>query len=884
MSAYILPDRKTFVDSITRIFKIERSKDITPADTEDADVDLCIGRSGPGRELLPYQKLIREYLLIETPYRGLLVYHGLGSGKTCSAIAVAESLISTHKIYVVLPAGLRENFKVELKKCGDTIYQENQHWEVRVIKEADDKVHGKSLGISEAFMDTNGKYFVTIPNLPSNWKDLDTKTRKQISEQISDTIDKRFHFINYNGINKSNFDTIFPPDQPNMFDDSVIIIDEAHNFIGNVLNESELKMKMYDMMYHAKNTKVVLLSGTPIINRPQEIALLMNLIRGPIERVIIPTSQVISWDEGMMTTFFRSLPDVDTIEYNSVKRLIMLTRNPAYFETVYNEKNERTAVKYNKDLDFEADILKWVTTWGKKFETQFNGTELAIDKCVKEELECLPSKFEEFVNTFVDGLKIKNALLFQRRIQGLVSYFKGSDERLLAKRIDQENELVKVPVSSPQFLRYLDVRNKEMQIDKNRGRMKNDLNEDLGSYRTNSRTTCNFAIPPEFLSIAGDDKERKIDSEAKEEILKRIKQDPKSFLNDKILESYSPKMLQILRNIQKNVGTFPNLNSQFVYSNFTTLEGSGLFGAILEYNGFQEYKLVKVQGVYREDPSLKPNVPCFAFYTGDNEDQRELLRQIFNDNYEDGFPQSLKDSIQDHKLCVLLGSRSAAEGINLMNVRNVHIMESHWNPSLLDQVVGRAIRICSHKSLPIPDRTVKVNIYISVFTDEQFKDIEGPNIVMIRRNDMILKRYDVEQPIETFMTTDEYLYEISYEKGRIAKSIITLLKQAAIDCEIHRKLHAKNGEIIQCMRYDTTAKGEDLGYKPNYVNDERDAFYLRNVKRVKRHLQRVVVKGIEMIIDPDTNEVFDAPAFEDNQRLLRIGMRKSPTEIVWFTI
>jgi hypothetical protein len=155
---------------------------------------------------------------------------------------------------------------------------------------------------------------------------------------------------------------------------------------------------------------------------------------------------------------------------------------------------------------------------------------------------------------------------------------------------------------------------------------------------------------------------------------------------------------------------------------------------------------------------------------------------------------------------------------------------------------------------------------------------------MIRRNDMILKRYDVEQPIETFMTTDEYLYEISYEKWRIAKSIITLLKQAAIDCEIHRKLHAKNGEIIQCMRYDTTAKGEDLGYKPNYVNDERDAFYLRNVKRVKRHLQRVVVKGIEMIIDPDTNEVFDAPAFEDNQRLLRIGMRKSPTEIVWFTI
>ena len=58
------------------------------------------------------------------------------------------------------------------------------------------------------------------------------------------------------------------------------------------------------MIYHAKNTKVVLLSGTPVINYPNEIAYLMNLLRGPIERVLINTSSVISWDEGMMTSFF----------------------------------------------------------------------------------------------------------------------------------------------------------------------------------------------------------------------------------------------------------------------------------------------------------------------------------------------------------------------------------------------------------------------------------------------------------------------------------------------------------------------------------------------------------------------------------------------------
>ena len=155
MASYILPDRKAFADSVTRIFKNFRAKDIGPFDEEDKNVDLCLARTGPGRELLPYQKLVRDYLLAETPYRGLLVYHGLGSGKTCSAIAVAESLMSTHQIYVMLPASLQANFKGELRKCGDPFYQEEQHWEVRNIRQQTDIEQARSLGISQKFLDSH---------------------------------------------------------------------------------------------------------------------------------------------------------------------------------------------------------------------------------------------------------------------------------------------------------------------------------------------------------------------------------------------------------------------------------------------------------------------------------------------------------------------------------------------------------------------------------------------------------------------------------------------------------------------------------------------------------------------------------------------------------
>ena len=881
MSSYILPDRKAFADSVTRIFKNYRAKDIGPVDQEDKDVDLCQARTGPGRELLPYQKLVRDYLLAETPYRGLLVYHGLGSGKTCSAIAVAESLMSTHKIFVMLPASLQANFKGELRKCGDPFYQEEQHWEVRNIRQHTDIDHAKSLGISQKFLDSHMKYFITVPDRPANFKDQPADVRKGISEQITDVIDQRFTFINYNGINKSNFDQLFPPDQPDQFDNSVVIIDEAHNFIGNIVNESVNKIKIYERIYKAKNAKIVLLSGTPIINSPNEISFLMNLIRGPIERVSVPTTQVVSWDEGMMTSFFRTIPEVDTIEYNSVKRIIMLTRNPPQFESVYNEKHERIAVKFSKELVFESDILKWTDSWRTKFSEKFSGTELAsADKCTKEELECLPTKYEEFMNTYIEGLKVKNAFMFQKRIQGLVSYFKGSDERLLPKRIDQNKELVKVELSEAQFLRYLEVRWDEIKIDSKKGRNPG-LDEDFGSYRSNSRLVCNYAIPPEFK---GDDEivtNENFTSKKKEEILEKIRANPKRFLSDNALKIFSPKFLEMVKNIRDGMGEAP-YNNQFVYSNYKSLEGSGIFGAILEQNGFQEYKIKKTQAGYIEDPDLDPTKPAFMYFTGDEDKtERDYMRQIFNQVEEADFPSSLKE--RKVRVCVFLGSSSAAEGITLRDVRNVHITESHWNPARLDQVIGRAIRICSHASLPMDERTVRVQIYISVFNKEQQSGTEGPNIVLIRRNDMTLKRYDVEQPIDTFMTTDEYLYEKSYEKDRINKSIVTLLKQAAVDCEIHRKLHSKNGEIIQCMRFDTSTKPEDLAYNPNSRNDERDEFYMRNIDRKKRRLQYIRVKGFDLLMDPDTLEIFDAPAFEDNRRLLKLGLKISDTEIKWFS-
>jgi superfamily II DNA or RNA helicase len=792
------------------------------------------------------------------------------------------------KVYVLLPASLKDNFLGEIRMCGDPVYKHDQHWEEKKIRTEEERDTAKSLGISEEYLDKNGRYFMTVPNGTPNFSTLSRDQHKGIDAQIDDMINSRFTFINYNGISQANIDRILP--SPHMFDNSVVIVEEAHNLISSVLSEREIKQKLYDMIYTAKNCKVVALSGTPTINRPQEIAFMMNLLRGPIERVTVPTKSAMTWDEALMSAFFRHQKDVDTIEYNSVKHEIKLTRNPPYFESVYNEKGDRIAVKYSKDFKQEPDIRKWAAEWKTEFETKFAGVELlGEDKMVVENLECLPTDFDGpqgFINTFVDGLNIKNALMFGRRIQGLVSYFRGADEKLLPKRLDEDKTLQKIEMSDEQYLMYLEARKIEMDREAKKKRMPS-LNDDLGSYRMISRLVCNYAIPSEFKYKLTDENETEMSlygkpvPEDKLVILKKLDDDAERFLSPKNLPHFSPKMAQMLKDLKSSVGKFGELRNQFVYSEYKSLEGLGVFGLILKHNGFQPYKLVKEGGQWRES-EMEKGVPAYAMYTGDEKpEERELYRLIFNGEM-DKLPAALKDSIKERKLCILMGTKTAAEGITLLNVRNVYIMEPYWNPARIEQVIGRAIRLHSHDKLPEDERNVTVKLYMTVFSEKQIVDQEGPNITMIRRNDTDLKRYESDEPRNAFMSSDEFLYETAFRKGRIIKSIATILKQAAVDCEIHRKLHSREQPVIQCMRFDTTVTAEDLSYRPSYLNDDRDEFYKRNLKKKIRKLQIVKVKGMVMILDPQTNEIFDYVAFQDNKRLLQIGERSNPNSISFF--
>ena len=132
-SSYYMNNRQKFTSFINNLFKPYKEQFKLLKQTQS-----CDNHNKGDFSLLLHQKLVRDYLNLYTPYRGLLLYHGLGSGKTCSSIAIAEGIKTSQNVIIMTPASLRRNYIEELKFCGDPIFKRKQNWEF--MKADDEKV------------------------------------------------------------------------------------------------------------------------------------------------------------------------------------------------------------------------------------------------------------------------------------------------------------------------------------------------------------------------------------------------------------------------------------------------------------------------------------------------------------------------------------------------------------------------------------------------------------------------------------------------------------------------------------------------------------------------------------------------------------------------
>ena len=309
-----------------------------------------------------------------------------------------------------------------------------------------------------------------------------------------------------------------------------------------------------------------------------------------------------------------------------------------------------------------------------------------------------------------------------------------------------------------------------------------------------------------------------------------------------------------------------------IYSQFRTLEGIGILRLVLEANGFAEFRIRKsatMGGAWELDIAEEDLAkPKFALYTGtETVEEREIVRNIFNNNVEilpTSIIASMKaagltagNNFQGEIIKVLMITASGAEGINLKNVRYVHIMESFWHPVRTEQVIGRARRICSHKDLPPELQTVEVFMYLMTFSQEQ---LDSDASIELRLNDK--SKRDGKTPI----TSDEALYEIATIKETINKNLLTTIKESAIDCSIHvRGGNAEEG--FQCFSIGNP-KPEGFTYLPNIEQEETDRVAQINREKITWKAVKVAIEGIEYAYRKETGEVYDLDSYKRKNPVL----------------
>jgi hypothetical protein len=245
---------------------------------------------------------------------------------TCTSIGIAEGMKTGKSIVLMTPASLKMNFFSELKKCGDTLYKKNQFWEFISIKGEPQNVRilNQSLGLGRDYITEHGGAWMVDITKPSNFAQLSDSDQKSVDEQLNAMIRNKYQDINYNGLNANKMTELTNSGKRNPFDNKVVIIDEAHNLVSRIANAGSKKEsiagQLYKYLLDAVNTKVIFLTGTPIINTPREISILFNMLRGYIKtwtfQLQINTAAKINRD--VILEYFRDdgLGTYDFVDYS----------------------------------------------------------------------------------------------------------------------------------------------------------------------------------------------------------------------------------------------------------------------------------------------------------------------------------------------------------------------------------------------------------------------------------------------------------------------------------------------------------------------------------------------------------------------------------------
>jgi superfamily II DNA or RNA helicase len=728
-------------------------------------------------ELRNYQLFLSDYF--NKLNTNILIYHGLGSGKTRNVINIYNTLYNTSpqwNIFLLIKASLHED--PWLKELTKWLSKDNYEERLQNI------------------------YFVhyDAPNVSTQFQEAIYK---------SDTSKQ-----------------------------SLFIIEEAHNFIRNV-NSNMKKIKntnakyVYDYIIKDQlenNSRVICISGTPVINIPFELGLLFNLLRPNI----FPNNE-----SEFNNLFIRSgnYKRINELNKNMFQRRILglvsyyIGSTPDYFAS---KKVYFVDVMMSK---YHTDVYDYFEEIERKLNIQKN-----------KNLSKLKSSYNSYTRQACNFVfpQISNEITGETRPRP--SKFKINDDVInnITKGKIEEKKISEEKINS--FKRYMNTVHLFLShLEKYFDKIPNDLNRDIDMFI--NKYNSNFK---KFVNS----------KHAKSKLFNE-------------LSKCSSKMINIIFNMLISKGPL------IIYSNYVHVEGFQIFKLYLKYFGFLDITNKNSKNGYR-----------YSEYHGGikMEDRRSTIKR-FNKK-ENKFGEDIK---------IIMISSAGAEGIGYNNVRQVHIMEPYWNEVRIEQIIGRAIRYCSHKDLAFEERHVDVYRYKSVkYTDDSLientsdnstentnniaiknKSLKNTNDILIKndnniidntdstdssnvdKNNELINKNELTKNTKSYLTTDQRVEDISRSKNSLLQSFLDTIKEASVDCELF-KPHNMLNQNYKCFQFEEPSlfnKYIGPAYKKNITDDKKIDNGLNNynssISKIKVFKIKAVIQLVENVNSKEKNNYSD---------------------------
>ena len=702
--SYIYPhiNDDLFNIKIAKKQEFQDSKDDKIKDVTSYANEIC----NQNFELRPHQIFVKNFLSSDTPYNSLLLYHGLGTGKTCSAISIAEDMRkytkdmnSVQKILIVASPNVQDNFKKQIFNENNLIESKNNPGTYTL-----DTCIGNDL----------------LAEINPTKRHID---RSSIINEANRIINKHYEFMGYTKLSYLIDNQMEKNNLSQTFDGRLIIIDEVHNIRSNEDDENKRIVKsLYKLVENTEHVRFLFLSATPMYNNYREILWLINLMNMNDNRSILKEKDVFDTDDN----FLLDDKGIEIGKMNFIRKItgyvsFVRGENPYSFPyRIYPNLFDRSKSSLNMNyprIQYNGEPILEPIKHLDIYMTELYGYQLQLYKYVSKMLGKKQNTNTDEVNVF--DLENKGYLRFQRPLNVLNIAFPNSSIKELASTYDFQN------VSISELLGKTGLQN-----------IITDINSLPYIYKT------------EYL------------------------ENKKSIFNESRLQNYSSKIHSIVESVTTSSGIHL-VYSQFIYGGIIPIV------CALEERGYSNFKTEKqfVDPKYKSNAKIQLKKEKYIIITGN---------QQISGNIKDEINEATSEANKNGEIIkVILISKAGSEGIDFKNIRNVHILEPWYNMNRLEQIIGRAVRSCSHKHLNFKNRNVNIYMYGTVFSSNGEHEDNSEAI-------------------------DMYVYRSAEIKAKKIGIVSRVLKETSIDCLLQRnnqhmpevkmnqivKQHLSNSKII----------------------------------------------------------------------------------------